>query len=404
MSATRLFDIIDAARKLPEASLRRLGNGHRRRSQASLDDVTALSDKSDPYRVNDGIAGRWFAEQLKRFSPNKHIHLRGLHYKCMSAGDVMRPDKGRLYANDDWDWFQYTAAKSARWLGYVPFDAIIDERNARPVIYVPEERTKVGWFLSERSVCYEPEVPERPNFKDALPRFTPDLISVCQPYRIVLFGEKTSLEEELRPIAEKYGTELLLPTGEASDTMIAELAARSAEDGRTTVILYCSDFDPSGRQMPVSVSRKLMALKDLYYPNLGLELYHIALTLEQVKKFNLPDSPIKEGENRGKKWQEVFGREQTEIDALLALHPGALSKIVEDFIGAFYDASLGERAAKLARQRVRLEQKRLEHRPGYHKAIKGGEEGAADVRPRDPEIREASSGQSQGSEGGRARP
>jgi hypothetical protein len=63
-----------------------------------------------------------------------------------------------------------------------------------------------------------------------------------------LIGEKISLRPVLLPIAKEVGGELLLPTGETSDTMIAELAARCAIDPRLSVILYFSDFDPAGRQ------------------------------------------------------------------------------------------------------------------------------------------------------------
>jgi hypothetical protein len=37
-----------------------------------------------------------------------------------------------------------------------------------------------------------------------------------------------------------------------------------------TVVLYFSDFDPSGRHMPVAVSRKLQTLCDLRFPALDI--------------------------------------------------------------------------------------------------------------------------------------
>ena len=89
-----------------------------------------------------------------------------------------------------------------------------------------------------------------------------------QHYRIVLITEKSSLSPILRPIAQRIGGELVPMTGETSDTRIAELAARAALDGRPVVVLYFSDHDPSGWQMPISVSRKLQALRDLLYPGL----------------------------------------------------------------------------------------------------------------------------------------
>ena len=119
-----------------------------------------------------------------------------------------------------------------------------------------------------------------------------------QPYRIVLITEKSSLRPVLQPIAELVGGELLSMTGETSDTRIAELAKRAAADGRPTVVLYFSDHDPSGWQMPISVSRKLQGLRDLLYPDLDLQVRRAALTVEQANELDLPSTPLKETERR----------------------------------------------------------------------------------------------------------
>ncbi len=107
------------------------------------------------------------------------------------------------------------------------------------------------------------------------------------------------------------------------DTMIAELAARASQRSQPTVVLYFSDFDPSGHQMPISVARKLQALRDLKHPALKIEVHPVALTLEQVRRLDLPSTPLKATEHRGDKWRAVMQHEQTEIDALAALNPEA---------------------------------------------------------------------------------
>jgi hypothetical protein len=40
------------------------------------------------------------------------------------------------YVNDldCWEWLQNVAAKGARWLEYVPWEAISDARNSEPII------------------------------------------------------------------------------------------------------------------------------------------------------------------------------------------------------------------------------------------------------------------------------
>jgi hypothetical protein len=83
-----------------------------------------------------------------------------------------------------------------------------------------------------------------------------------QPYALAIFGEKASLEDILLPIAQRYGADLYLQTGEISDTRIHQMAKDASEDGRPFVVITVTDFDPSGRQMSVSIGRKLQAFAD----------------------------------------------------------------------------------------------------------------------------------------------
>ncbi len=82
-----------------------------------------------------------------------------------------------------------------------------------------------------------------------------------QPYKLVLIGEKSSLNEVLAPAASSHKADLYLPTGEPSDTMLHQMARVGADDGRPMRVLYFSDADPSGWQMPISVARKLQGFK-----------------------------------------------------------------------------------------------------------------------------------------------
>ena len=69
---------------------------------------------------------------------DRRIHLRGLHYMVLGRP---KPD-GTPYENDkNWEWLQDDAAKAARFLGYIPFEQIIDQRNAEPVIRIRGQRT-----------------------------------------------------------------------------------------------------------------------------------------------------------------------------------------------------------------------------------------------------------------------
>jgi hypothetical protein len=240
------------------------------KSGYGMGELTVLAIQNDPYRV-DTPAGHhdaaWFEEQIDRFVPTAKIHLRGLHYQVSLAADVILSN-GKPYTNtdEDWTWLQSKAAKAARWLGYVGFERIVDQRNEPPKIYIPESvSSEPSWEPGDG--VWVPHSAE-----DAMPRPTCKF-QARQPYRIIMIGEKASLDSILLPVVQKLGGELLLPTGDISETMVADMASRVAVDGRPTVVFYFLDFDPSGWQMAVSVSRKLQALRDHLYPELVIDLY-----------------------------------------------------------------------------------------------------------------------------------
>jgi hypothetical protein len=58
---------------------------------------------------------------------------------------------------------------------------------------------------------------------------------------------------------------------------------------------------------------------------------------------DLPSSPLKSGEKRAAKWLELYGSEQTEIDALAALRPDELERIAREAVAPYFDARLAER-------------------------------------------------------------
>jgi hypothetical protein len=325
-------------------------------------DLTIL--QRDPYRLDTPANhrnGQWFHEQVARFAgENSRVHLRGAHYLISSAGDVRKPDR-KLYLNNDpdWNWLSEHSARAARWLGYVPFERISDERNEEAELYISD--------------CYPPwprlvagdKIELSETASDLMPRFQASYYG-RQHYRIVLITEKSSLSPILRPIAQRIGGELVPMTGETSDTRIAELAARAALDGRPVLVLYFSDHDPSGWQMPISVSRKLQALRDLLYPGLSIQVRRAALTAQQANRLDLPSTPLKSTEKRAANWLAETGREQTELDALIALHPEALRQFALEAIEPFFDTTLDQRVHDAAVEWHETANDRLAKHPDYH--------------------------------------
>jgi hypothetical protein len=221
---------------------------------------------------------------------------RGLHYAILSL-EARKPN-GFAYTNTDadWRWLQEKAADAARWLGYLPFEAIHDQRNPNWTV----RRFKEPTPRATLSVGIEVTIPDA---DDMIPEIQVDGFVGVQPYKLVLWGEKSSLDPALRPVAEQRKADLYLPTGEISDTLLHQMASIGAEDGRPMVVFCFSDCDPAGWQMPISIGRKLQAFRDLEFPELEFDVHPVEELREQIDNlkeelavdvddFDLPDFEI----------------------------------------------------------------------------------------------------------------
>ena len=318
--------------------------------------MTVLARHRDPYRLDTDAHhrnGQWAADQLARFyGSTKQAHWRGLHYSIIMAAKkakakVKKPD-GTLFANteDDWIWLNEKAGKAARWLGYIPFDRIIDKRNNPAIVH---RKAKVE--PSSALLGFDVEIPVVEPMPDA------EGFVVRQSFCFAIFAEKASLEEICLPIAEAYEADLYLGTGETSDTFIYEIARDAVADGRPLVMFTLTDCDPSGWQMFISIARKLQAIQDLLFPQLQWEIVPVALMPEhlqsggRLRDLELPQEPIKAGDSRAKKWRDAFGVEQTEIDALTTpemTERGILREMLEEAFLPYINSTLADRVRRAA--------------------------------------------------------
>jgi hypothetical protein len=324
----------------------------------SLGDLTVLSVQIDPYRMDTEAGhrnGSWLAGHFNHLiAANKKIHWRGLHYALVSSKKkAIKPD-GEPYRNNDdnWNWLVSTAGKAARWLGYIPFDRISDNRNAEPFIH-HQASLEIETFVG---VGVDVTIPDADDLEPIpiVHNFVPR-----QAFHFCIFGEKASLEDVVLPIARAREADLYLPTGEISDTLLHQIAKDASEDGRPMVMFTLADCDPAGHQMSVSIGRKLQAFKDLLFHNLKFEIVPVALTVEQVGELGLPSTPLKETEKRADRWREAFGVEQTEIDALATLQPNTLREIINGAFDSYYDSTLDDRVAEAKNEWIEAAQEAI---------------------------------------------
>jgi hypothetical protein len=132
----------------------------------------------------------------------------------------------------------------------------------------------------------------------------------------------------LFPLAEEYGLNVITASGEISAIFCRQLVGRAIASRRPVRIIYISDFDPAGRSIPVAMARKVEYEIDRRQEELDVQVRPVVLTHQQCSDNRLPRTPIKESERRGARFEERFGEGATELDALEALRPGELRRIL----------------------------------------------------------------------------
>ena len=186
---------------------------HAETHNLSLDSLTVMSAAVDPYRIDTPSNHRdskWLAIALAASGARRPLHLRGLHYVLISGDPVIKPD-GEPYRNTDdaWIWLQAVAGK-ARWLKYIPFEDFVDERSNEPIIYTRTLRrapkVEIGSGVTF-PVSFESMAPNA---------YVLEELHARQGYRLVMIGEKQSLEPVLLRVALRFNAELVLSLNQPS--------------------------------------------------------------------------------------------------------------------------------------------------------------------------------------------
>lgn len=352
-----------------------------------VNDLIALSSANDPYYVGKPAQLRdaeWFADLWQRFGYGDGIHLRRVHYQAQAQDPGIAlpvtltwtvkdgPLAGRkqstdVYINNEPCWAYLTkAAKYARYLGLVDAGSFVDRRNPDAIINAhnqdpdgygyqdPTPRSEIdgGWYTKKSDELWDTDdsdrygLPQLPEL-DTLPYELPDTpwlkargyIGTPQGYLVEIWAEKSTMDDVLNPLCRQYGVNYIRGLGEMSISSVIDFLNRVKDAGRPARILYVSDYDPAGHQMPVSVSRKiefyLEALRDEGH---NIALQPIVLTPEQIDTYQLPPAPVKDSDKRKAGWDAIHGASAAvELDSLEALHPGELRKAVKAEILNYYD-------------------------------------------------------------------
>ena len=328
-------------------------------------ELIALAPQNDPFYTGapaERDKAEWFADMWERFGFRGGVHLRRVHYRIISEPTVPTMPNGKPYENTVKCWeFLNIASKYARYLDLVDPSLIIDRRNPETVINARFSNDGDPWYSDPTPGYYVasdpsggwdgydlPGLPELPELRRYLPELadfeTMGYRHVQQDYLIELWAEKTTMNDILLPLCQRYRANLVTGMGELTISKVDEFIQRVKQADRPARILYISDFDPAGLGMPVSIGRKIEYYQRHWGTDLDVGLTPAVLTGDQAQRYNLPRAPIKDSDRRKAIFERDHGKGATELDALEALHPGELYHVLESMILDYYDPELTSKA------------------------------------------------------------
>ena len=161
-------------------------------------------------------------------------------------------------------------------------------------------------------------LPRKVNMWDDLADFAETAIQAyhrdtwaTQPIYLECWLEKDALSGLFESVLRSYGVTLNVGRGYDGWSSLYN-AARRFKGKEDAIILYYGDLDPSGEDMVRSLRERLGHF------GCNPEIIKCALTLEDVKKYNLPPALAKKTDTRRAAYVEKFGDVCVELDALRA--------------------------------------------------------------------------------------
>lgn len=151
------------------------------------------------------------------------------------------------------------------------------------------------------------------------------------PVRVEIWIEKDALSGVIHPIVVRdWGLDLYVARGFSSETYLHNAGEQIANDGRPTHVYVMGDFDPSGQ----CAAAKIMEVLPRFAGDVEVHVEQLALTFDQVNRWELPKRGVKMSDSRAKKFVQKYGPISVELDAI---PPNQLRSMVAEAIARHAD-------------------------------------------------------------------
>lgn len=224
------------------------------------------------------------------------LSIRQLHYQFVSRN---------WYANTKRNVKNLESLVSnGRMAGLIDWDAIEDRNRETQRV---ETWDSMGKFLQRLNNAYR-----RSKWKN-------------QANYVEVMVEKQALEGILLPVCNRWEVAFTANKGYSSSSSLYErgkyLQSMRDVEKKQVHVIYLGDHDPSGIDMTRDVLDRLSLFSDG-----AVNVHRVALNLDQVTQWKLPENPAKMTDSRAEDYVEKFGEASWELDAI---PPAELVRLVE---------------------------------------------------------------------------
>jgi len=170
------------------------------------------------------------------------------------------------------------------------------------------------------------------------------------PIYVEVWVEKDALIDVVSKACSEYQINHFSTRGYCSSTEVWNASQRFkhyTEIGHQVQIIHLSDHDPSGIDMTKDLNLRLRSVFSV-----PVRVRRLALTMEQIEQYQPPPNPVKQTDSRCPDYQQKYGDESWELDAL---PPNVISDLIKDKI----EFTLGEaNIKKIKKTKLLIEEER----------------------------------------------
>jgi hypothetical protein len=140
-----------------------------------------------------------------------------------------------------------------------------------------------------------------------------------QPVQVEVWIEKDALVNVIEGVCSDWQVPYFSCRGYTSQSAMwlaaQRFVRRAQKDQQRTMVVHFGDHDPSGIDMSRDIEDRIRLFMGSAFEE-EFEFRRVALNMDQIEEYEPPPNPVKLGDSRSDGYQDRFGQESWELDAL----------------------------------------------------------------------------------------